>query len=196
MKLLKFKDFLLKENISINIEDLLQSVNAKILDIYYLLELNKDIYLNKNIEDLYNDSEFNKNIFYKKLKKSELISTLDIENFIKNDHELKYFLLIDKEDSKLDTPKYIIIQYKTSKWSKIFMYEFNNNIRIFIEKLTSRTIEIIYKNNSYIYQTSNSGNDWILQNLEDKNKIFKYSLNNDELKNIIKEKDPELNIIN
>jgi len=193
---MKYKEFL-NENISTGIAQLLQSVDAEQVEFYYTLGINKDKFIEKDIEFIYNDSDFNKALYSKKLKKSELASTLDMENFLKKQYNIKYFLLIDRDIPKIDTPKYIILQYskKNLGWSDVYMYKVNGNIRNFFEKMTSRTIEIDDDGVKYVYQTSNSGNNWILQNIEDKTDEFKETLEKDELRDILKQKNLELNII-
>ncbi len=196
MKLMKYKEFL-NENISTGIEQLLQSINAEQVDFYYTLGISKDKFMEKDINFIYNDSDFNNALYNKKLKKSELTSTLEIENFLKKQYDIRYFLLIDRDMPKIDTPKYIIFQYskKNLEWSEVFMYKVNGNIRNFFEKMTSRTIEIKDDDNTYIYQTSNSGNNWILQNIDNKTDTFKETLENDELRDILIQKNLKLNVI-
>ena len=196
MKLMKYKEFL-NENISTGIVQLLQSIDAEQIDFYYTIGINKDKFIDKNITEIYNDSEFNKALYNKNLKKSELTSTLETENFLKKQYNIRYFLLIDRDIPKIDTPKYIILQYSKTNvgWSDVYMYKVNGNIRNFFEKMTSRTIEIKDNGVKYIYLTSNSGNNWILQNIEDKTDKFKETLEKDELRNILKQKNLELNII-
>lgn len=196
MRLKRYKEFL-NENISTGIAQLLQSIDAKQVDFYYTLGINKDKFMNKDIEFIYNDSDFNKALYNKKLKKSELTSTLDTENFLKKQYNIKYFLLIDRDIPKIDTPKYIILQYskKNFGWSDVYMYSVNGNIRNFFEKMTSRTIEIEDGGKKYVYQTSNSGNNWILQNIEDKTDTFKETLENDELRELLTQNNLELNVI-
>lgn len=194
--LLKYKEFI-KESISTGVNQLLQSIDAEQIDFFYTLGLKKDKFIDRNIEFIYNDSDFNKQLYNKKLKKGELISTLDTENFLKKQYDMKYFFLIDRDTIKIDEPKYITLQYSKNNtdWSRIFMYKVNDSVRNFFEKLTSKTIEIINKGKTYIYQTSNSGNNWILQNIEDENDEFKENLNNDELREILKKNKSTLNII-
>jgi len=193
---MKYKEFL-NENISTGIVQLLQSIDAEQIDFYYTIGINKDKFIDKNITEIYNDSEFNKALYNKNLKKSELTSTLETENFLKKQYNIRYFLLIDRDIPKIDTPKYIILQYSKTNvgWSDVYMYKVNGNIRNFFEKMTSRTIEIKDNGVKYIYLTSNSGNNWILQNIEDKTDKFKETLEKDELRNILKQKNLELNII-
>lgn len=196
MRLLKYRDFL-NENISTGIAQLLQTVDAEQVDFYYTIGINKDKFIDKNIEEIFKDSEFNKALYKKKLKKSELTSSSETENFIKKQYELKYFLLIDRNTPKIDTPEYIVLQYSKINfgWSDVYMYKVNGNIRNFLEKLTSKTIEIIDNDKKYIYQTSNSGNNWILQNIEDETKTFKDSLNNKQLRSILRKNNLKINII-
>lgn len=193
---MKYKEFL-NENISTGIAQLLQSVDAKQVEFYYKLGLNKDKFVDKDINFIYNDSDFNKALYNKKLKKSELTSTSEMENFLKKQYDIKYFLLIDRDIPKIDTPKYIVLQYskKNMGWSDVYMYKVNGNIRNFFEKMTSRTVEIDDNDTKYVYQTSNSGNNWILQNIDDKTDTFKETLENDELRDILSKKNLELNII-
>ena len=47
---------------------------------------------------------------------------------------------------------------------------------------------------TYIYQTSNSGNNWILKDKQKKNDKFKENLENEEIKNLIRN-GAKLNII-
>lgn len=73
------------------------------------------------------------------------------------------------------------------KWNDIELYEINSDIRRFYDGLSTRTIEIYdNKENNYIYITSNSGENWILKNVENENNIFKKNLSIEELKYIIK----------
>lgn len=196
MRLLKYNDFL-NESVSTGIAQLLQSVDAKQVDFYYLLGINKDKFNGKSINDIYDDSDFNKQVYTKKLKKGELVSTLDTENFLKKQYNIKYFFLIERDTPKLDSPKYIILQYnkRGGDWSDVFMYKIHGDIRNFFEKLTSKTIEIIDGNKRYVYQTSNSGNNWTLQNIDDENKTFKETIESDELRDILNNKNLNLNVI-
>jgi hypothetical protein len=196
MRLLKYKDFL-NESISTSVEQLLKSIDAEKVDFHYILGIDKDKFIDKNIDAIYNDSEFNTALYNKKLKKSELTSSLDTENFLKKTYDIQFFLLIDRDIPKIDNPKYIIIQYKKlgEDWSGVYMYKVNSNIRNFFEKMTSRTIEIMDGDKRYIYQTSNSGNNWTLQNIDDSTDDFKDKLEIDELRDILNQKKIDINII-
>lgn len=188
MRLKKYVEFI-KESLFTGIAPLLQSIDAKEVDFFYTLGLDKDKFLNKDIEEIYNDGDFNRQLYDKKLKKEELISTFDTESFLKKEYDMKCFLLIERNMTKIDNPKYLVLQYfKNNQWSNVFMYEVNSNIRNFFEKLTSKTIEITDGDKKIIYQTSNSGNNWVLQNIEDKSDIYKETIDSDELKEILRDK--------
>ena len=81
MKHLKtnFRAFV-NEAITINVDELLGSINAKKVD-FYDLKLPRDKYAGKSIEFLYDDDEFNRQLYKDKLKKSELQSSEETENF-------------------------------------------------------------------------------------------------------------------
>jgi phosphopentomutase len=114
----------IKEAITTDVENLLNSINDKKVD-FYSIGLSNDDYVKERIEDLYDDADFNKQLFKKNLKKGEIESTLEIENFLRKD-------------------------------------------------------------TTYIYQTSNSGNNWILKDKDKKTVEFKENLENDEIKELIK----------
>ena len=46
--------------------------------------------MNKTIEFLYDDAIFNKQLFKNNLKKGEIESTMDIENFLRKDIDMKF----------------------------------------------------------------------------------------------------------
>ena len=176
----KFDKFI-NEAIDTNLTELLNSVNSHKKD-FYEIEVNISKY--DDIDFLYEDAEFNNKLYDKKLKKSELQSSLDLETFLIGD--IIFFLLYDRNTSKLGNPKYIILQYKIKdRWSDIRLYSVEGNIRNFFEKLTAKTIELIDKDNSYTYQTTNSGNNWKLLNIERKNDTYKETLENEEINNIV-----------
>ena len=58
------------------------------------------------------------------MKKSDLTSSLDTENFLKKIYDIRFFFLIDRDIPKIETPKYIILQYnKKGDWSDVYMYK-------------------------------------------------------------------------
>lgn len=186
MKHLKLFEQYIKESITTDIDSLLDSINDKKVD-FYKIGLSNDNYINKDIDYLYNDADFNNQLFKENLKKGEIESTMNIENFLRKDIDMKFFFLYNRNETILDNPNYLIIQYyKDEKWYPIEIYLIKNNVENFYEKLTAKTIKLTQNEVTYIYQTSNSGNNWLLENKEKKNNKFKESLETDDIKKLIK----------
>jgi len=190
----------INESLITNCDELLDSIDAKELNIFDIFKLNRDNYVGFiKIENFYNNNEFNENLKKLKLKKGKLESTVDSETFIEKTIDLKFFLIHNENDSDLNQPKYLIIQWrnKGEKWSGVKSYKVGNQIRILFDKISNKTIEFEKDDDKYIYITSNGGNDYVLQkNSEtEENKIFKQTLSNDDVKNILLDKTIKINII-
>jgi len=189
---IKYTEFI-NEAMTINIDELLKSINAKKIS-FHELKLSRDKYTGKDIEFLYNDNDFNKQLYEDNLKKSELLSSEEAENFLKGNINIKFFLLSNRNDSKLDNPEYIVVQYNEfgkandieNEWSEIEIYDVKNSINNFFETLTAKTIKLTQNGKNFTYQTSNSGNNWILVNKIDKNQNYKDSLEYNEIRELIK----------
>lgn len=176
----------IKEAITTDVDGLLDSINDKKTD-FYAIGLSNDNYINKTIDAVYDDADFNKQLFKKNLKKGELKSTLDIENFLRKDIDMKFFFLYDRNQTILDNPEYLILQYyKDDKWYPIEIYTIKGKVENFYEKLTAKTIKLVKDNVTYIYQTSNSGNNWLLKDKNKKNEEFKENLETDEIKELVR----------
>ena len=176
----------IKEAITTDVDGLLDSINDKKTD-FYAIGLSNDNYINKTIDAVYDDADFNKQLFKKNLKKGELESTLDIENFLRKDIDMKFFFLYDRNQTILDNPEYLILQYyKDDKWYPIEIYTIKGKVENFYEKLTAKTIKLVKDNVTYIYQTSNSGNNWLLKYKNKKNEEFKENLETDEIKELVR----------
>ena len=176
----------IKESITTDVDGLLNSINDKKVD-FYSLNLSSDNYIDKTIEQLYDDGEFNNQLFKNNLKKGAIESTLEIENFLRKDIDMKFFFLYNRDESILDNPDYLILQYyKDNRWYPIEIYSIKGAIKNFYEKLTAKKIELTYNNITYTYETSNSGNNWLLVNKEEENDNFKENLETDDIKNLIR----------
>lgn len=187
MKHLKIYKQFINESITSNIDDLLDSINDKKIDFYHF-NLSNDNYINKTIEFLYDDSDFNKQLFKKDLKKGEMLSTLYIENFLRKDIDMKFFFIYNRNETILNDPEYIFLQYyKDDKWNNIEIFRITGSVENFYKKLTAKTIKLIYDDITYIYQTSNSGNNWILKDKNKKTDKFKVDLETEDIKNLIKD---------
>ena len=176
----------IKESITTDVDGLLNSINDKKVD-FYSIGLSNDDYLNKTIDFLYDDADFNKKMFEKNLKKGELETTIDIENFLRKDIDMKFFFLYNRNETILNDPDFLILQYyKDGKWFPIEIYTIKGKIENFYEKLTAKTIKLTSNDVTYIYQTSNSGNNWILKDKDKKTEKFKQNLETDDIKELIK----------
>ena len=88
-----------------------------------------------------------------------------------------------------------IIWNETSKnWENVKSYKVKDDVKRFYDKLTSRTIEIVDADQNYIYTTSN-GNEWILQNSDKENDIYKKVFRKEELQDLLKAKSIKINVI-
>lgn len=176
----------IKEAITTDVDGLLDSINDTKVD-FYAIHLSNEDYITKTIEFLYNDADFNQQLFKDNLKKGEMNSTTDVENFLRKDIDMKFFFLYDRKETILNNPNFLILQYfKNKKWNTIELYSINGKIENFYEKLTAKTIELKYDNITYTYETSNSGNNWILKDSDKKNDKFKENLETEEIKNLIR----------
>ena len=186
MKHLKQYTQYIKESITTDVDGLLDSINDKKVD-FYSIGLSNDNYINKTIEYLYDDADFNNQMFKENLKKGEMESTMDIENFLRKDIDMKFFFLYSRNETILNNPNFLILQYyKDNKWFPIEIYKITGKIEDFYRKLTAKTIKLVSDNITYIYQTSNSGNNWLLKDESKKNDKFKENLETDEIKQLIK----------
>lgn len=184
----------IKEAITTDVDGLLNSINDKKTD-FFAIHLSNDDYINKTIDYLYNDGDFNNQLFKENLKKGEIESTTEIENFLRKDIDMKFFFLYSRNETILDNPNFLILQYyKNDKWYPIEIYKVDSNIDDFYKKLTAKTIKLTFDNVTYIYQTSNSGNNWLLKDKQKKNEKFKENLENEEIKTLIRN-GAKLNII-
>ena len=185
MKHLKNYIQLITEAILTDIDELLNSINDKKCD-FYSLKLSNDDYINRPIDEIYNDSNFNKQLFKLNLKKGELESTIDIENFLKKNIDMTFFFLYSRNETILDNPNYLILQYdKNDRIQPIEIYKTKGSVNTFYEKLTAKEIKLVENDVIYIYQTSNSGNNWQLKDKSKKNFKFKEFLETNEIKELV-----------
>ncbi len=177
----------IKESITTDVDGLLDSIKEIKVD-FFEIGLSNDDYINKTIDFLYDDADFNTQLFKENLKKGELNTTMDIENFLRRDIDMKFFFLYNRNETVLDNPEYLILQYfKNDKWFPIEIYKIKGNIEKFYEKLTAKTIKLTYDNVTYIYSTSNSGNNWLLKDNKKKNDKFKLNLETEQIKDLIRD---------
>jgi len=110
---------------------------------------------------------------------------------------IKFCLIRDKDANELNNPLFILIQTwneTTSKWEQVRLYKINDDINRFYNKLTSKTVQFTSGDKNYIYKTSNSGNNWQLQNDEGDSE-FKSNLTKEEIKLLAKRNGIKITII-
>lgn len=179
-------------DLKIDISNVLSPLEDNKIDLYTTFDVNPDkINKNDNLNDLFDDSDFNSKLKKNKLKKGKIEDTKFSETLIKDDYILRFFFVYDKSSIMLEEPKFIILQYtekKNNKVSDIMVFKNKNNTIGFYEMLTDTSIELINGKKSYVYNTHNSGNNWELMNTDMVNSKFKASLDYDEMNNLLKNK--------
>lgn len=182
------------ESLSVIDDHLLSSISAEEEDIHKTFDfLVKD---SESIEAISKDIDFLRSISKFGYKISDVDNTDDYETFI--DRTIKFSLIRKKESNDLNNPDYILIQAwneTTSKWEDVRLYKVNDDINKFYNKLTSKTVEFTIGDKNYIYKTSNSGNNWDLQNSENEDSEFKKNLDKQEIKDLAKRKNLKITII-
>lgn len=183
-------------DIKIDINDILEPLKDKI-DLFTTFEFNPDEFsLKNNLSDLYNNSNFNKQIINKKLKKGKLESTKDNQTLLNDNYILTFFFIYNKNSIEIEEPKFILLQYYNklkNNLSEIMVFKNHKNINDFYKKLTDSTIEMTKGNKTYIYNTSNSGNNWELRNINLVNGKFKNELDIEQMNKLLTDKNIKIN---
>lgn len=190
-----FKSFVKEGNlpdINIDIEELIEPFEENSVDLFTSFEIDPDSFnIKSNIGEIYKNTDFNKFLSKKKLKKGKLENTKDNQTLLSDKYVMSFFFIYDKNDIEIEEPKFIFIQYynKNDKsLSDIKVFKNENNIKDFYRKLTDSNIELNKNDKSYVYTTSNSGNNWELKNADMIEGDFKPSLDFEEMSNLIKDK--------
>lgn len=196
-----FIDLDILESIVTNSDELLNSIGAEEVDLFQTFNFSPDsIKSNFTIEELYDNQIFNQRLIKGGYKKNELESTEETETFMEDTIVVKFFSVYKKDRSELERPEYIIYQSrkrKEIKWNPIKCYKVKNDMKNFYDKLTNKTVEIKKGDKTYIYSTSNSGNDWQLQKREEDQdtKTFKDLMSNDDIKAVLLDDDVSITIM-
>jgi hypothetical protein len=196
-----FNDADILESIVTDTNDLLKSINAEEVDIFQTFNINPDNFdRDVSLEDIFEDEDFNKNINKKNFKKNNIEYSEESETFLEETIIIKFFTIYKKDSSELEKPEYIVFQSKNKKsgnWENIKCYKVNEDMRKFYDKLTNKTIEIKKGEKKYVYVTSNSGNDWILQKHKDEQETdnFKEYMTNDTIKAVLEDDDVSITIL-
>ena len=188
----RYNDFIVENkipNLTFGIKQLLSIIIDGKTDIFRTFRINKDeIRINDDIDKLYTNVSFKENVKKNGLKSGILQNTHYNETLLDNKYTIKFFFIYDKTSIELEEPKFIILQYhnnKTNKKSDILGFTNTNNINSFYKELTDSTIELTKGDDTYIYQTTNGGNNWEMKNVQMENDDMKGTLDKKELQVLI-----------
>jgi len=186
----------LMESLNIWHDALLSSIDAEEVDIFEVLSLPKEDYSdNLDIDYLEDNIEFINSLSSLGLKKSETKNSEDFQTFLNK--PCKYMFIYDVNSNELQNPEYLLFQVwneTLERWDDSKLYKVNDDVKRFYDKLTSRTIEIIDGDENYIYETSN-GNEWVLQNTESENDIYKRTFRREEIQELLNNGSVKVNVI-
>jgi hypothetical protein len=186
----------LLESLTIWHDALLGAVGAEELNIFDTLKLPVDDFKDKlDFEFLQDNVEFINSLSSIAIKKSTLQNSEEYQTFLNK--PCKFMFLYDINSNELENPVYLMFQVwneSIKKWDDVKLYKINDDVKKFYDKLTSRTIEIVDGDQNYIYQTSN-GNEWVLQNVDKENDIYKRTFRKEELQEMLASKSVTVNII-
>jgi hypothetical protein len=186
----------LLESLTIWHDALLGAVGAEELNIFDTLKLPVDDFKDRlDFEFLQDNVEFINSLSSIAIKKSTLQNSEEYQTFLNK--PCKFMFLYDINSNELENPVYLMFQVwneSIKKWDDVKLYKINDDVKKFYDKLTSRTIEIVDGDQNYIYQTSN-GNEWVLQNVDKENDIYKKTFRKEELQEMLASKSVTVNII-
>lgn len=101
------------------------------------------------------------------------------------------------ESNELENPAYLIFQVwheSLNKWDDVKLYKINDNVQKFYDTLISKTVELVDGDEKYIYTITGS-KEWILQNLENENDIYKKVFRKDDFQELLSSRKVKVNII-
>lgn len=193
---LQYQSIDLMESLNIWHDVLLNSISAEEENIFDVFSLPKEDYKdNMDLDYLEDNIEFINSLSSIGLKKSAAQHTDDHQTFVNK--PCKFMFVYKSESNELENPVYIIFQVwndTLDKWDDAKLYKINDDVKKFYDKLSSKTVEINDGDENYIYQTSN-GSDWVLQNTEKENDIYKRSFRKEELQQLLSDRNVKISII-
>ena len=187
-----FNNFLNESKIpslTIDIDEIIALLGEKI-DLFKNFKIDKDQILEKDdISELYDNNDFNERLKKNNLKKGKLEDTSYDETLLNKNTVLKFFFIHKEESIELEEPEFVILQYiKNNNKSNLLCYSNKDNINDFFEKLTDATIELTNGKDTYLYKTTNGGNNWEMKNVQMEDDEMKGDLDKKQLQKLITDK--------
>lgn len=175
---------------------LLSAVGAEEVNIFDTLKLPQDDFSDKlDLDSIGDNVEFINSLSSIALKKSPIQNSDDFQTFLNK--PCRFMFLYDINSNELENPVYIMMQVYNdtlSSWDTLKIYKIQDDVKKFYDKLTSRTIEIVDGDQNFIYTTSN-GNEWVLQNKDVENDVYKQTFRKEELEDLVKDRKIKINVI-
>jgi hypothetical protein len=160
------------------------------------LKLPQDDFSDKlDLDSIGDNVEFINSLSSIALKKSPIQNSDDFQTFLNK--PCRFMFLYDINSNELENPVYIMMQVYNdtlSSWDTLKIYKIQDDVKKFYDKLTSRTIEIVDGDQNFIYTTSN-GNEWVLQNKDVENDVYKQTFRKEELEDLVKDRKIKINVI-
>lgn len=179
----------LMESLNVWHDALLDSIDAEEVDMFETFHLPAEDYRGKmDLDFLDKDVEFLNSLSSIALKKSEVQKSDYFETFL--DKPCKFMFVYGAEKNELENPEYLLFQSwleSLDKWEDVKLYKVVGDVQRFYDKLSSKTIELIDGEDTYIYSASNV-NDWVLKNVEKENDVYKRILRKEELQKLISDR--------
>lgn len=186
----------LLESLTVWHDALLSAIGAEEVNIFNTLKIPERDFSDKlDLMSLSDNVEFINSLSSIALKKSPIQNSDDYQTFLNK--PCRFMFLYDINSNELENPVYIMMQVYNdtlSSWDTLRIYKIQDDVKKFYDKLTSRTIEIVEGDQNFIYTTSN-GNEWVLQNKDAVNDIYKETFRKEELEGLVKDKKVKINVI-
>jgi hypothetical protein len=175
---------------------LLSAIGAEEVNIFDTLKLPQDDFSDKlDLDSIGDNVEFINSLSSIALKKSPIQNSDDFQTFLNK--PCRFMFLYDINSNELENPVYIMMQVYNdtlSSWDTLKIYKIQDDVKKFYDKLTSRTIEIVDGDQNFIYTTSN-GNEWVLQNKDVENDVYRQTFRKEELEDLVKDRKIKINVI-
>ena len=186
----------LLESLTIWHDALVSAIGAEEVDIFNTFQLPVEEYKDKlDLDFLEDHVEFINSLSSIALKKSGLQHSDDYSTFINK--PCKFMFIYGINRNELENPEYLLFQSwqeTLEKWDDVKLFRVNDDVKKFYDKLSSRTIELVDGDENYIYTTAN-GNEWVLQNVDKENDIYKSVFRKEELQDFLSERNIKVNIL-